>query len=498
MKKVKYLLLFLFLIPTVVLAEPIHLTQAAIEECFANEGVYNETYKITFKLETFVSGFFFSGGEYILDEDIDVHSAHIASENNALVLNMNGHTITSALPKYYTTSRNVYLISPVGCFDSACDITINGPGLIDNSGLTNNSILMEAGKIKVNNVDLIGNVRSNYRNNPDDILININTSNINGRFELYNSTATFKNTKFNTTKSSENQCLGCKLNLDNADVGYEDFTATSHVYGIYITDSFGYIPEVSISNSTIRANGSAYPILLSKGKISIDNSYLYSQKGSAFFSASSDNEVTIWDTHLKTIEPYPDYRRVLILSNYNSFTDQDEALKSIIPDDYMYYADPVFGTESAGRFYLDNSDIWIIKKQDNYNTDELIYKIPEDNDVIINVSGNKALLLDLRIAGELIPTSNYELLDNNNGIVSIKLNNDYLKTLNVDNYDVEVRFANGSATTVLNVIDNTPEVKGVETNNPQTGDNIIELLMLLSISLMGLTVIKLNYKKSFK
>ena len=80
MKKVKYLLLFLFLIPTVVLAEPIHLTQAAIEECFANEGVYNETYKITFKLETFVSGFFFSGGEYILDEDIDVHSAHIASE----------------------------------------------------------------------------------------------------------------------------------------------------------------------------------------------------------------------------------------------------------------------------------------------------------------------------------------------------------------------------------------------------------------------------------
>ena len=164
----------------------------------------------------------------------------------------------------------------------------------------------------------------------------------------------------------------------------------------------------------------------------------------------------------------------------------------------MYYADPVFGTESAGRFYLDNSDIWIIKKQDNYNTDELIYKIPEDNDVIINVSGNKALLLDLRIAGELIPTSNYELLDNNNGIVSIKLNNDYLKTLNVDNYDVEVRFANGSATTVLNVIDNTPEVKGVETNNPQTGDNIIELMMLLSISLMGLTVIKLNYKKSFK
>ena len=185
MKKLKYLILMLFIIPTVVLAEPIHLTQAAIEECFANEGVYNETYKMTFKLETFVSGFFLSSEEYILDEDIDVHQAHLAGGADGSIINMNGHKITSKLAKYAPVPGYLSAAPPVGCSEAECSLTINGPGTIEMYSSYSNAILMEGGNITINDMDILGCVRTNYQGNPNDIHITVNNSQVHGRFELW-------------------------------------------------------------------------------------------------------------------------------------------------------------------------------------------------------------------------------------------------------------------------------------------------------------------------
>ena len=528
MKRIKYLLIIatLLITPIVAKAEPIHLTQAALEECFANEGVYNEKYKMTFKLETFVSGFFLSGEEYILDEDIDVHKAHLAGGPDGTVVNMNGHKITSQLDKYSPVPGYLSVAPPVGCSEADCDLTLNGPGRVESFSASSNAVLMEGGKITVNDVDLFGCVRTNYQGNPNDIHVTVNNSQIHGRFELWNSIATIKNTKVNMDFAWENQCLGCNLTLDNVDLGYDDLS-NNNVNGIYISEEDGYVPEVKISNSRIKAGSDHTAVSIGQANVSINNSYLTTQKGYVVTTNHANANLLLRDTHLEITNPFPTYYRIFNLSRYHNLNTVEEVFNSIIPSDYIYYDNPSFQTQTQSfngeeyiLHYLANTDIWIIKPTEPTveigDANDTTYVIPEENEIIIKVLGYKFLFNGLKINGTELPTDNYQVLDD--GLVSnevtIKLNNDYLKTLGVDDYQVEVLFANGSANATLSVkdieVDETPtiqeEVKGEEETvedkkeekkNPKTG-LFNYMILLVPLAIVGIVYIVISKKTYFK
>ena len=518
MKKLKYLILMLFIIPTVVLAEPIHLTQAAIEECFANEGVYNETYKMTFKLEYAISGFFLYGDEYIIDEDLSLHKAHFGAENNTVVVNLDGHTISSLLDKYSPVPGYLSVAPPVACGADGCDMTFNGPGKIDPSETGfSNAVLNENGKITFNNLEIVGNIKAaDYSTNVDlgneYVLNNVNLS---GRFEIWNSKITINGGRFNyLAEYSENQIIGSTAIIKNATLG------TLRSNGIYINDdtgsqySSGKKSDVLIDNCNI-TGGTAVISYGSTGNLLIENSELWANGtlGAGYYGLSlytSDPHIQMADVHIHTDRtdwPYP-----TITGSSSVSMSEEEYFNALVKPGYIYWKDPVFEkqdyeatqyTEAYTSFRLTNTDIWIIKQQEEYEAEEQTYEIPEDNEVIIKVSGYKFLFEKLIINDQEVPDTDYEILDTDGDKdVSIKIKNDYLKTLEANKYDIEVEFTNGSATTTLNVVDaepisnEVPEVKG-EVDNPKTG--LTSYTYLLAIALIfGVAAILVGKKSYFK
>ena len=82
------------------------------------------------------------------------------------------------------------------------------------------------------------------------------------------------------------------------------------------------------------------------------------------------------------------------------------------------------------------------------------------------------------IDGNLVDSKNYTSKE---GSTIITLNNDYVKTLSLNEHTMKVVVNDGEVETTFNLSSET-------TSNPQTGDNIFQFVFLLGVSIIGITL----------
>ena len=495
MKKMRYLLLLILFIPIVVLAEPIHLTQADIEEAFTNRGTEIQNTGIKFVFDYYSTGFVLSREEYILDEDIDLHKGFMTpATSDLVVINLNGHSINQNLD-VYSGKNTTCTIRDLWETTAVVNMTINGPGTIGRAqNVSTNNVNVHGGTVTFNNVDVKGTVRAS--NNNALSVINFNNSNLEGRFEMWHSDLNIDGGKFGYDENSVyNSLYGSNAVINNATIDVINNN------GLDIQSDSGVYSKATITNSTI--SGGPDSIYITNGcELKLYNSELIGDSVGGWYNIYLGGTPTIElaDVHMYTKREINGPHVMQIQGDDG--TAPEDAFARFLKEGYIYYNNPTYASGSSYSAMV-NKEIWIIKQQEEYEAEEQTYEIPEDNEVIIKVSGYKFLFEKLIINNEEVPDTDYEILDTDGDKdVSIKIKNDYLKTLEANKYDIEVVFTNGSATTTLNVVDEepvsneVPEVKGEE-ENPKTGVHNY-LILLIPIVVLGIVYLYTIKKTLFK
>jgi len=117
------------------------------------------------------------------------------------------------------------------------------------------------------------------------------------------------------------------------------------------------------------------------------------------------------------------------------------------------------------------------------------------------------LLETIEINGQILSPDEYEVIVIDNKTVGIKIDQDYLRGLDVGDYKIKVTFVNGEAESKLNVKDGDPnkpkeekdnkeDVKG-EVENPKTG-LFNYLLLLIPLAIAGIIYIKVRKNTIYK
>ena len=499
MKKYLFLLLLLLVTPVVAYAEPIHLTQSIIDEVVStNNAIYNE-YQISFIVDNNAnSGLMLNGGEYILDEDIDLHKANIDTTTDSLIINLNGHKITNELDSI--TGYRQY--STIGG-SSTCiyDLTINGPGEIYYSSYGNNTdqrALISYGKNwTINDVTVYGYGKyMPFDGQEGDV--RINNSHLTWGYQDWGGNIYIENSILgdDTTNGIYNKLEAPIAYVNNSTL----YSGTSDA--LAWDEHNGSIGKLTVTNSKIIGRDWHNGVrICSKGEVVIENSELVGLNG---LYIQEPVTISLADVHLLSSDNTRYHNSIGV--TYDTTLEMEELFATFLKEGYIYWKDPVYELYN-GSYFLGKDDIWIIKAQEDYTNDDTEYVIPEENEVIIKVSGYKFLFEDLKIGNEEIPDTNYEVLDSDDNELIIKLSNDYLKTLEINNYDVEVVFANGTSTSKLNVVDidvdenpttpsETEEVKG-EVENPKTGLTSYTYLLLIAL-VFGISAILVSKKSFFK
>ena len=503
MKKLKYILLVLFIIPIVALAEPIHLNQDAINEIFSTPNVLNETYEVLYNNQVLPKGLDFRGGEYILDGDIDLHNSNIISTTGTITFNLNGHNITNE-----QLDDNNRLFYPTIGNDGTIeyDVTINGPGTIKYNtyiSAPKSAIMLYGGTLRVNNATIEGIIKTqaNSSLNFDYTKVYLNNTIVTDGLEIWGGELYIDGCTINQSDGNFST-----IRSDNTSIINTTITSPT-AHGFYLKPNGDHGVAV-IKNSSISAKEDA--IWIQKYvDLTIENTFL---SGFSGLYIQGDPKITLSDIHYKA-DPNlvnPEYAKMIIVpkSSNDVAGVTSENIKAFferyLKEGYIYWNnldfidDTVYNNLKVGR-----DEGWIIKQQEEYEAEEQTYEIPEDNEVIIKVSGYKFLFEKLIINDQEVPDTDYEILDTDGDKdVSIKIKNDYLKTLEANKYDIEVVFTNGSATTTLNVVDEepvsneVPEVKG-EVENPKTG-LFNYMILLLPLAIVGIVYIVISKKTYFK
>ena len=260
-----------------------------------------------------------------------------------------------------------------------------------------------------------------------------------------------------------------------------------------------YIPSKGIiKNSKISGKNAA--LWLEKNcEVTVENTELIGLQYAALYVIENP-KLTMSDVYLHNEGSVNDYQ---VISGYVDNDNVVDYFNQFVKEGYIYWKDPEYkngDTYSSSNKGMQNHNLWIIKQQQEYENEDNTYVIPEDNEIIIKVSGYKVLLEDIMINGEVVPNTNYEILDSDDNEVIIKLSSDYLKTLEANEYDVEVVFVNGSSKSKLTIQD--AEVKNEEETpvivvNPKTALKSYTYLLVIAI-IAGITAIIIGKKSYFK
>lgn len=190
----------------------------------------------------------------------------------------------------------------------------------------------------------------------------------------------------------------------------------------------------------------------------------------------------------------------------------------------------------AGEYTVyDNTTIKIIWKNISSESTYTIesgdesFTLGETNDIVITASGDLAKLTGIKVDGTTLTSSNYTIAS---GSTILTLLNSYLNTLSVGNHTITFVYDDGSVDATLKVLaaqntsgddtnptgenTNTNTNTGTETNNnsndnttnntnttgatndsnnPQTGDNVMFYISLLGLSIIGLAGAGLYIRK---
>lgn len=144
-------------------------------------------------------------------------------------------------------------------------------------------------------------------------------------------------------------------------------------------------------------------------------------------------------------------------------------------------------------FVMPNSDVTISAtfKAVNYSFTEGKNATYDDTDLTFKLDGDYLLLDKVLVNGKELDKRNYVVKGTGTTII---LRNDYLKTLSVGTYNLEVRYTNGSSdkttfkveekeTSTIDKTDHSTIEK-----NPKTLDNVGSYIALVIVSIIGLTV----------
>ena len=502
MKKYLLLIIVALLTPIIAYAEPIHLTQSIIDEVVSTNNVTYDNYKITFFVDNSSnSGLMLNGGEYILDEDIDLHKANIDTTTDSLVLNLNGHKITNELDSI--TGYRQY--STVGGAYYAYDLTINGPGEIYYSPYSSSDMraLISYGKNwTINDVTVYGYGKYMPIDGKEGD-VRINNSHLTWGFQNWGGNIYIENSILgdDPTNNIYNKLEATIVYVNNSTL----YSGTSDA--LAWDEHNGSIGKLTVTNSKIIGRDWHNGVrICSKGEVVIENSELVGLDG---LYIQEPVTISLADVHLLSSDNTRYHNSIGV--TYDTTLEMEELFATFLKEGYIYWKDPVYELYN-GNYFLGKDDMWIIKAQQEYTSEDSTYVIPEENEIIIKVLGYKYLLEGLKINGTVLSDDLYEVLDNttNTNEISIKLNPDYLKTLGEDNYQVEVVFANGSSTSKLSVkdieVDENPtiqeEIKGEEETveekkNPKTG-LFNYMILLLPLAIVGIVYLVISKKTYFK
>ena len=114
----------------------------------------------------------------------------------------------------------------------------------------------------------------------------------------------------------------------------------------------------------------------------------------------------------------------------------------------------------------------------------------EDKDIVIKCNGNINDLQSIKIGENEVDPSNYTLVE---GSTILTLKKEYLSTLSAGVHNITFVYPDGSATTTLTIKEKASNTEKLV--NPKTGDNITLYIVLLGISIIGLSKTLMYTKK---
>ena len=130
--------------------------------------------------------------------------------------------------------------------------------------------------------------------------------------------------------------------------------------------------------------------------------------------------------------------------------------------------------------YLDN-DYEFLDKTANQK-----YSLADGTTLTLKIDAYYLKLVDVFVDGKLVDSKYYSVEE---GSTVVTFKKDYMQSLSVGDYTVDVHFRDGTASTTITV---------EKDNNPLTGDKVMTYIIILAVSLAGIIIIGLSMKKKKK
>lgn len=269
-------------------------------------------------------------------------------------------------------------------------------------------------------------------------------------------------------------------NIETPTFGINNPTKQGYTF-VGWTGSNGDEPEMNIiiengstGNKTYKANYSRNTFIVT-----------FDSKGGTYIAP----QIIAEETKIENI-PTPTKEGYL----FNGWTNEDgKSINDEITENILFEANWVkqFNIKSGdNQFFYKDSDNDIVIVSDGLLEDFKNFKIYNNNGVLINMD-------------DLVEGVDYEL---ETGSTKLILKNSFLKTLSVENYNVEFTYYNptlygsGQTDAKLTVKEGTNSVtttEAVKVNSPKTGDNILKYELILILSLISLCILKIKKIKVF-
>ena len=118
-------------------------------------------------------------------------------------------------------------------------------------------------------------------------------------------------------------------------------------------------------------------------------------------------------------------------------------------------------------------------------TDNQTYILKGGNTLTLKVDADKAKFVGVYVDGKLVDKANYTVTA---GSTVVTFTKDYMQSLAVGVHDVKVDFTDGQAITTIEVL----------ATNPKTGDNLALFASLFIMSVSGIALVSIAYKRKAK
>ena len=130
------------------------------------------------------------------------------------------------------------------------------------------------------------------------------------------------------------------------------------------------------------------------------------------------------------------------------------------------------------EFIMPDKDVTInVKKEYLYKIIEGANQTYNDKDLVIKTNGELNKLEKITVNGKELDSKYYTLIS---GSTILTLKKEYLSTLSNNTYNIKFIYNDGSVETTFKIVNN-------KIINPATGDNIINYIIILGLSIIGLT-----------